>query len=73
MKHKNIMAIVILLCCLMFGGCENTEDIEIHSRSGFAYDGTYIAMDTKFKLKDYDKEYTENGCIVHIYYETKGA
>ena len=73
MKHKIALTATILLSCFMLSGCENeyTENIEIYDRDG--YTASYIEMDTKYKLKGYDKEYIKNGCIVHIYYETKGA
>lgn len=72
-KHKIVLIAIILLSCFILSGCENeyTEDIKIYGRDG--YTASYIEIDTKYKLKGYDKEYIENGCIVHIYYETKGA
>lgn len=71
MKRKIIMVATILLSCLLLGGCECSENIEICGRSGLTKDSTCIDIDLKYHLKDYDKEYTENGCIVHIYYEIK--
>lgn len=67
------MVAIILLFCLLLGGCENKwgEDIKIYDNNHDT--ASYIEMDTKYKLKGYDKEYIENGCIVHIYYEIKGA
>ena len=72
-KHKIALIATILLSCFILSGCENkyTENIEIYDRNG--YTASYIEMDTKYKLKGYDKEYIENGCIVHIYYEIKGV
>lgn len=70
MKRKKIIAAVILFGCLLLGGCDQSEDIKIYGRSSLDDNDTYIQMDTKYKLKGYDKEYSENGCIVHIYYET---
>ena len=73
MKRNIFIIATMLLFCFILSGCENkyTENIEIFDRNG--YTASYIEMDTKYKLKGYDKEYTENGCIVHIYYETKGV
>lgn len=72
MKRKIIMVATILFLCLLFGGCEKGcgEDIKIYDGGGCT--ASYIEMDTKYKLMGYDKEYAENGCIVHIYYEIKG-
>lgn len=73
MKRKIIIVVATLLSCLLLSGCENEygEDIKIYDANGCTV--SYIEMDIKYKLKGYEKEYTENGCIVHIYYETKGA
>ena len=71
MKRK-IIIVATLFSCLLLGGCEWSENIEICGRSGLTKDSTCIYIDLKYHLKDYDKEYTENGCIVHIYYEIKG-
>ena len=73
MKRKIIMVAIIIISCLLLSGCECSESITINSRSGNVSSDTYIDIDLKYHLKDYKKEYTENGCIVHIYYETKGC
>lgn len=72
-KYKIALIATILLSCFILSGCDNEygEDIKIYDDNYNT--ASYIEMDTKYKLKGYNKEYTENGCIVHIYYETKGA
>ena len=73
MKRKRIIAAVMLLSCFLLGGCEKARGEDIKIYDGNCNTAAYIEMNTKYKLKGYDKEYIENGCIVHIYYETKGA
>lgn len=74
MKVKKILAAVLLCGCLLLGGCEKeetTEDIYIYGKYLNYDDDTFINMDIKYTLKGFEKEETENGCIVTIYYELK--
>ena len=73
MKRNIFIIATMLLSCFVLSGCENenSEDIEIYNSEGIT--ASYIEMDKKYNLKGYDKEYIDNGCIVHIYYEIKGA
>ena len=56
--------------CILLTGCSRTENIHINGRSNFKDTSTNIQIDEKYTFKDYQKEYTEDGCIVTIYYET---
>lgn len=74
MKVKKILAAVLLCGCLFLGGCkkkEYAEDITIEGGTPYAADNSNIKIDIKYTLQGYKKEYTENGCIVTIYYELK--
>lgn len=74
MKVKKILAAVLLCGCLLLGGCEEkefTEDITISGSSAYVCDNSHIKIDIKYTLKGFEKEETENGCIVTIYYELK--
>ena len=56
--------------CVLLTGCSRTENIHIYGRKSFKDTSTDIQIDGKYTLKDYQKEYTEDGCIVIINYET---
>lgn len=60
------------ICSFILCGCSataGTESIQIYARSGLEVDKTHIIIDSKYTLKDYDKETTDTGCVVTIYYE----
>lgn len=75
MKNKKRIVAVLLCSCLLFGGCkrEYSEDITIEGGTAFESDNSHIKIDSKYTLQGYEKEYTETGCIVTIYYELRGV
>lgn len=56
-------------CCVLLGGCSRAENIHIHNRNTWSDTSTNIQVDKKYTLKDYQKEYTEDGLVITIYYE----
>lgn len=76
MKKRIILAIFVLLLIFSLVGCSKTT---ANNDSGYPYtkiyqsgsDITKIKVGNQYKLKDYDKEYTETGCIIKINFENK--
>lgn len=67
---KRMFSMFVIFVCLLLTGCSgHPENIRIYGRSNFADNSTDIQVDKKYTLKDYQKEYTEDGCVVTIYYE----
>lgn len=67
---KKILSVLTICSCILLSGCgTRAENIHIYGRSSWVDDSTDIQIDKKYTLKDYRKEYTENGCTITIYYE----
>lgn len=66
---KKRFLLFIMLCCILLTGCSTrAENIHIYGRSTWRDDSTDILIDKKYTLKDYQKEYTEDGCTIIINY-----
>ena len=68
---KNKLIILFLILFLMFGvtGCNFDEGIHVYARSGMMADSTDISVNNEYTFKDFTKTYTEDGCVVTIFYE----
>lgn len=67
---KKILLIFTICSCMFLSGCgTRTENIHIDNRNIWKDSSTNIQIDKKYTFKDYQKEYTENGCTVTINYE----
>ena len=67
---KRLILLFIMCSCILLTGCSRTENIHIYGRNSLKDTSTDIQIDGKYTLKDYQKEYTDDGCIVTINYET---
>jgi len=67
--RKALITIILLALLSCLTACSQAENIDIYPRSGLTADGTKIKIDEDYTLKDYSKEYTEDGCVVTIRYE----
>lgn len=68
---KKLVLLFSMYSCILLTGCGRTENIHIYGRNSFKDTSIEIQIDKKYTLKDYQKEYTEDGCIVIINYEIK--
>lgn len=77
MKKRIISAIFALLLVFSLVGCGNATT---NNDSGYPYikiyqsgldNTTKIKVGNQYKLKDYDKEYTETGCSITVNFEKK--
>lgn len=77
MKKRVISAIFALLLVFSLVGCGNATT---NNDSGYPYikiyqsgsdNTTKIKVGNQYKLKDYDKEYTETGCSITVNFEKK--
>ncbi|MBD5487313.1 MAG: hypothetical protein HDR13_00740 [Lachnospiraceae bacterium] len=66
---KRLRLLFIVCSCVLLTGCSRAENIHIYGRNSFKDTSTDIQIDEKYTLKDYQKEYTEDGCVVTINYE----
>lgn len=66
---KRVLSIFAICICVLLSGCgTRTENIHIYGRSVWKDTSTDIQIDKKYTLKDYQKEYTEDGCTITINY-----
>lgn len=68
---KKILILLIAICLLLLGGCGGKEgycDIYLNPHSGLN-DMLKIDIDDDYTFKDFQKEYTEDGCVITLYYE----
>lgn len=67
---KRMLSVLMIFSCLLLTGCsDHAENIHINARNTWNDGSTNIKVDKKYTLRDYKKEYTEDGCAVIIYYE----
>ena len=66
---KKILSVFVISICILLSGCgTQAENIHIYGRSAWKDTSTDIQIDKKYTLKDYQKEYTEDGCTITINY-----
>ncbi len=66
---KKILLLCAICSCIALSGCSRAENIHIQGRNAWKDTSTDIRVDKKYTLKDYQKEYTEDGCVITIYFE----
>lgn len=68
---KKILILLVCICLLLFGGCGGKEgycDIYLDTHNPIG-NMMKIDIDDDYTFKDFQKEYTEDGCVVTLYYE----
>ena len=66
---KRLFLLLIMCSCVLLTGCSRTENIHIDGRNFFQDTSTDIQIDEKYYFKDFEKEYTDDGCTITINYE----
>jgi len=67
---KKILILLMCIYMLLLGGCgkEGYGDIYLNPHNPLQ-DMMKIDVDNDYTFKDYQKEYTEDGCVITLYYE----
>lgn len=69
MRRRIIAMILVVMAIFSLAGCSSKyPKIKIYN-SEFSENNTEISVGDRYKLKDYDKSYTDDGCEVTIYFE----
>lgn len=68
---KKIFLVFMICSCMFLSGCGSTraENIHIDNRNAWKDSNINIQIDKKYRFKDYQKEYTEDGLVITINYE----
>lgn len=67
---KKLLLVLTICSCILLSGCgTRAENIHIYGRSSWVDNSVDIQIDKKYTLKDYQKEYTDDGLTITIHYE----
>lgn len=69
MKKRIIAIILMAMIILSLGGCSSDYPCVKIYHSAVTDSNSRINIGNEYKLKDYDKTYTDDGCTVTIYFE----